>query len=132
MKEMPVSDGSNRSERHCYKVVRLAVILIAVFEFVSGEEGWLANGRLSDEAHRQAAYVWEMAVVVLTLVSLPLSYHFRERGKRLVLPLVLLSLTAFAGILAYYLTWRNTGLLCAACVLIMLFYITAKKTNHDR
>lgn len=109
------------------KVTRLIIILIAVFEFVAGEEGWLCNGLLSDEAHRQAAYVLEMAVVVLTLVSLPLAYHFRERGKRLILPVVLLSLTAYVGILAYYLTLRSTGLLCAACVLIMLFYITAKK-----
>lgn len=109
------------------KVTRLVIILIAVFEFVAGEEGWLFNGLLADEPHRQAAYILEMALVVLTLVSLPLAYRFRERGKRLSLPVVLLSLTAYVGILAYYLTLRSTGLLCAACGLIMLFYITAKK-----
>lgn len=111
------------------KVFRLVVILLAVFTFVAGEEGWIANGLLADEAGRGAAFYLNMAVILLTIISVPLAYHFRQRGSKLLVPLILLSVTALVGIVAYYLTWSNTGLLCAAIVLIMLFYVTRVRKN---
>ena len=111
------------------KVIRLVVILLAVFTFVAGEEGWIANGYVAGEEDRVVAFYLNMAIVLLTLLSVPLAYRFRQRGSKLIVPILLLGITALAGIVVYYLTWSNTGLLCAAIVLIMLFYVTRVRKN---
>lgn len=109
------------------KVLRLVVVLLAVVVYLCGEQGWIANGLLADEAHRGVAFYLNGAVILLTIFCVPLAYVLRGRRSgwqvRGIWALQVVSI--LGGIVAYYLTMSTGGLLCAAIVLIMFFYTTA-------
>lgn len=114
---------------HDMKLLRLTVILLAIALFLCGEQGWLPNGLMADEAHRSAAYLLNAFVILLTLATAPLAYKLRGRRGGWAADSVRATqaLTALLGIAAYHLTLSSTGLLCAAITLIIFFHTTAGK-----
>lgn len=112
------------------KLLRLIVILLAVVVYLCGEQGWLPNGLLAGEAHRQGAYLLHAVVILLTLATAPLAYHLRDKGTGWAVDSVrwAQAICALLGIVAYHLTLSSTGLLCAAITLIIFFHTTAQRT----
>jgi len=114
-----------------------AVWLLAIITYVLGEAGIIPNGIMADADNPAAGVYINTAVILLTLVCVPLSLKLfslnTSRGLRRMnkdealasyhlwslVRLGMLWLCAEAGLVAYYLLMDTTGLLCACISMVM-------------
>lgn len=127
------------------KMELLAVWLLAIVAVVLGEVGVIPNGVVA--AHSQDEFYLNTAVIVLTIVGVPLAMRLFTlnitRGLRRMnnedaltsyhvwsaVRMGILALTALLGIVVYYLLAHPTGAFCALiamCVTLYCWPSTAK------
>ncbi len=127
-----------------------AVWLLAIITYMLGETGIIPNGILADaDSHTTGVYL-NTAVILFTLVCVPLSLKLfalnTSRGLRRMnkddaltsyhvwslVRLGMLALCAEAGLVAYYLLVDTTGLLCACISMVMtLLCIPSREKVRD-